>query len=133
MATISYGELAPGYEFPVTTHEMSSSFISSYVKAVESPDDKYAPPLAIAACAMNAMTGAVSFPPGIIHASQEFEFFRLVPIGTTIICHARVIRKLARSTMHMLELELSVFNKNGERIQSGKATLILPVQRANAQ
>jgi len=33
----------------------------------------------------------------------------------------------------MLELELSVFNKNGEGIQAGKATLILPVQRTNAQ
>jgi len=133
MASINYEKLEPGYEFPATSYELSSSFTSRYVKAVGSSGNEFVPPLAIGACAIRALAAAVSFPPGTIHASQEFEFFKLVPIGTVINCHTKVVRKLARTMMRMLELELNVFDQNGERIQSGRATIVLPVQRANAQ
>ena len=133
MPAISYEELTPGYEFPPTSYKLTSPFISKYVKAVDSPGAEFVPPLAIAACAMSAMAGSVSFPPGTIHASQEFEFFKLVPIGTVINCHTRVVRKLARTMMRMLVLELNILDENKERVQSGKATIVLPVQRTNAQ
>ena len=133
MPAISYEELAPGYEFPPASYELSSTLISKYVKAVDSPGSEFVPPLAIAAYAMSVMAGSLSFPPGTIHASQEFEFFKLVPIGTVIDCHTKVIRKLARTMMRMLVLELNIFDENKERVQSGKATLVLPVQGTNAQ
>jgi len=129
--TVSYEELVPGYEFPPASYELTSSLISDYLRAVDSPDDlqvfkEFVPPLAIGACAMTAMAESLSLPPGSIHASQEFEFFKLVPIGDTINCHARVARKLTRDKLRMLMLELDVFDQNKRKIQSGKATVILP-------
>ena len=125
---ISYEELTPGYKFPPATYELSASFVSKYLKAVDSAGDGFVPPLAITACAIAAMTKAVPLPPGTIaiHASQELEFFKLVPIGATIECHIGVAQKIARGKMSMLILELEVFDKGKEKVQSGKATIALP-------
>jgi hypothetical protein len=126
--TISYEELIPGYEFPPATYELSASFVSKYLKAVDSEGDGFVPPLAITACAIAAMTGSFSIPSDTIaiHASQELEFFKLVPIGVTIECHTRVAQKIARGKMSMLILELEVFDKGKEKVQSGRATIALP-------
>ena len=131
-AMIGYEELTPGYEFPPASYELSASLISKYLEAVDCADELkvfggFVPPLAIAAYAMATMAGSLSLPPGTIHASQEFEFFKLVPIGATINCQAKVARKLARATMRMLVLELDVFDTSKEKVQSGKATIVLPV------
>jgi acyl dehydratase len=126
--TVSYEELIPGYEFPSANYEMSAALVSKYIKAVDSPADGFVPPLAITACAIAAMAQALSLPPGAIaiHASQELEFFKLVPIGATIECHTRVARKITRGKMSMLILELDVFDQSKEKVQSGKATIALP-------
>jgi len=130
-AAISYEDLVPGYEFPPVSYELNASTVSGYLKAVDSPGEievlgGFVPPLAIAAYAMAAAGGLLSLPPGAIHASQEFEFFKLVPIGAVIHCQTKVARKLARGKMHMLVLELNIFEQNKKKVQSGKATIILP-------
>jgi acyl dehydratase len=125
---ISYEELAPGYKFPPAVYELSASFVSKYLKAVDSAGDGFVPPLAITACAIAAMTGSIPLPPGTIaiHASQELEFFKLVPIGDTIECHIGVAQKIARGKMSMLILEIEVLDKGKEKVQSGRATIALP-------
>jgi hypothetical protein len=126
--TVTYEELTAGYEFPPVSYELNSSFVSKYQKAVDSSGDGFVPPLAITACAIAAMTGSFSMPAGTIaiHASQDLEFFKLVPIGTTIECHTRVAQKIARGKMSMLILEQEIFDKNKEKVQSGRATIALP-------
>jgi acyl dehydratase len=126
--TVSYEELIPGYKFPPATYELSASFVSKYLKAVDSTGTGFVPPLAITACAIAAMTKSVPLPPGTIaiHASQELEFFKLVPVGATIECHIGVAQKIARGKMSMLILELEVFDKGKEKVQSGRATIALP-------
>ncbi len=125
--TISYEELIPGYEFPPVTYELSASLVSKYLKAVDSAGDEFVPPLAITALAIATMAGSIPLPPGTvaIHASQELEFFKLVPIGATIECHTGVAQKIARGKMSMLILELEVFDQGKEKVQSGKATIAL--------
>ena len=125
-AGMSYEDLAPGYEFPPASYELSASLISKYLKAVDSGDSKYVPPLAITAYAMTALTQSLILPPGAIHASQELEFFKLVPSGAKVQCQAKVARKPSRGQMRMLVLEIDVKDENGEMVQSGKATLVLP-------
>jgi hypothetical protein len=49
-----------------------------------------------------------------------------VPIGATIECHIGVAQKIARAKMSMLILEIEVFDKNKEKVQSGRATIALP-------
>ena len=126
--TVSYEELTPGYKFPPATYELNSSFVSKYLKAVDGTGVGFVPPLAITACAIATMTKSVPLPPGTmaIHASQDLEFFKLVPIGTTIECHIGVAQKIARGKMSMLILELEVLDKGKEKVQSGKATIALP-------
>ena len=123
---MNYEELAPGYEFPPTSYELSISLISKYLKAVDSGSGEFVPPLALAAYAMTAMSSSLLLPPGTIHASQELEFFKLVPIGAKVNCQAKVTRKLSRGQMRMLVLEMNVWDESGEMVQSGKATLVLP-------
>ena len=131
MASLSFTELTPGYEFPPSIYELDEAIIGKYLKAVESPAQEYIPPLAIAAYAMKSMIDSLALPPGSIHASQEFEFIRPVSIGTSITCNARVVRKIARSQMNMLVLEIDVFNQKKEKVQSGKTTIVLPATEAN--
>jgi hypothetical protein len=124
----SYEDLTPGYKFPYTTFELSASLVSKYLKAVDSESDGFVPPLAITACAIAATTKSVPLPPDTIaiHASQELEFFKMVPIGSAIECHIRVLQKISRGKMSMLILGLEVFGKDKEKVQSGKATIALP-------
>ena len=126
--TISYEELTPGYKFPPATYELNASFVSKYLRAVGSTGDAFVPPLAVTACAIAAMTKSVPLPPGTIaiHASQELEFLKLIPIGATIECYIGVAQKIARGKMSMLVLELEIVDKNTEKVQSGRATIALP-------
>jgi len=125
---ISYEELTPGYKFPPATYELKPSFVSKYLRAVDSSGDGFVPPLAITACAIATMTKSIPLPPDTIaiHASQELEFLKLVPIGATIECHIGVAQKIARGKMSMLILELEILDKDREKVQSGKATIALP-------
>jgi acyl dehydratase len=126
---ISYEELTPGYKFPPATYELNGSFVSKYLEAVDAAGDGCVPPLAITACAIAAMTKAVPLPPGTIaiHASQELEFLKSVRIGTTIECHIGVAQKIARGKMSMLVLELEILDEGREKVQSGRATVALPI------
>jgi hypothetical protein len=125
---ISYEELTPGYKFRPATYELKPSFVSKYLRAVDSSGDGFVPPLAITACAIATMTKSIPLPPDTIaiHASQELEFLKLVPIGATIECHIGVAQKIARGKMSMLILELEILDKGREKVQSGKATIALP-------
>jgi hypothetical protein len=125
---ISYEELTPGYKFPPTTYELNASFVSKYLGAVDGSGDGFVPPLAITACAIASMTKSVPLPPGTIaiHASQELEFLKVVPVGATVECQIRVAQKIARGKMSMLILELEIFDKGKEKVQLGKATVALP-------
>lgn len=126
--TISYEELTAGYKFPPATYELNASFVSKYVRAVDSTGDGFVPPLAVTACAVAAMTKSVPLPPGTvaIHASQELEFLKLVPIGATIECRIEVAQKIARGKMSMLVLGLEILDKDKEKVQWGRATIALP-------
>ncbi|MCJ7576638.1 MAG: hypothetical protein MUO80_08230 [Dehalococcoidia bacterium] len=125
---ISYEELTPGYKFPPATYELNASFVSKYLKAVDAAGDGFVPPLAITACAIAGMTKSVPLPPGTIaiHASQDLEFLKLVPVGATIECQIGVAQKIARGKMSMLILDLEISDKGKEKVQSGKATIALP-------
>jgi acyl dehydratase len=124
---ISYEELKPGYKFPPASYDLSASLVSKYLAAVDGAGDGFVPPLAITALAIATMAKSVPLPSGTvaIHAAQESEFFKLVPMGTTIECHIEVAQKIARGKMSMLILELEVLDQGKEKVQSGKTTIAL--------
>ena len=125
---ISYDELTSGYKFAPSSYELNASFVSKYLAAVDGSGDGFVPPLAITACAIAAMTKTIPLPAGTIalHASQELEFLKPVPIGATIDCHIGVAQKIARGKMSMLVLDLEILDKDREKVQSGRATVALP-------
>jgi len=127
---MSFEQLAVGQEFPPTTYELSESVISKYVEAVGGQQDLLTsgivPPLAIGAYAMNALSQSFSVPSGSIHASQEFEFLKLVPIGTTITCGGKIAQKVERGRLNLLVLEINALNQDKEKVLSGKATIVIP-------
>ncbi len=77
---------------------------------------------------MTAMTKAVSLPPGTIHASQELEFLKPVPIGATINCSSKVAQKVQRGKLNLLMIQIEALDQGQGKVLSGKATLVLPAQ-----
>jgi len=129
---IKIEQLVVGYEFPPNGYKLEPSVIAKYLEAVsrtsgqDSPVPEFVPPMAIAAYTMLVMSRALSLPPGSIHASQELEFFKLVPVGTTINCRGRVAQKLNRGKLNLLVIELDALNHEQEKVLSGQATIVVP-------
>lgn len=127
---LGFDQLVSGFDFPKASYEMEAGQVSKYVEAVAvdggwcHPD--YVPPLAIAAYSLNILAKQVILPPGSVHASQELDFFKLVPVGTRISCQARIAQKVNRGKLHMLVIEFNASDESEEKILSGRATLILP-------
>ena len=126
MLPVSYDELSQGQEFPAMEFELDARTVSTYVEAVGAAPCAHVPPLAVAARAIASLGGLVALPAGTIHAAQEFEFRRLVPVGAHVSCVARVARKLARGPVRMLTLETIVSDATGDVVQKGRSTIVLP-------
>ncbi|MBN1862865.1 MAG: MaoC family dehydratase [Dehalococcoidales bacterium] len=127
---LSFKELPVGFEFSPTSYELSEPTVAKYLEAVDESADFLAlgmiPPLAIAACAMTALAQSFTVPPGSIHASQEFEFLKLVPIGSRVSCGGKIGQKLARGNLNLIVLQINVLDESGEPVLSGKATIAAP-------
>ena len=127
-------ELKAGYEFGPTAYELSQAILSKYLRAVEESSGMYqtsevtmkVPPMAVAAYAMRALSDSFQPPPGTMHISQEFEFLKPVYADTTIACRATIAQLRSRGSMRLLSVDLSASNQDGEKVLSGRATLILP-------
>ena len=129
---ISFDQLVDGYEFPSASCDLDALFVSKYLEAVDRrkeqniPSSEFVPPLAIVARVMTELSKSLELPPGSIHASQELELFKLVPVGAAINCRSRVVQKLNRGKLRLLAIEFNALNQDEEKVLSGKATLVLP-------
>lgn len=124
---VGYEDLVAGFEFPPAKYKLDASLVSKYLEAVDGSSTGFVPPLAMTACALAALAKSLRPPLGamVIHASQEMEFFKLVPIGSVVECHARVAKRINRGKMCMILLELDVFEQGKEKVQSGRTTIAL--------
>lgn len=122
----SYDELTAGQELAPVEYTLDPDAVSSYVEAVGASQRDYVPPLAVAARAIASLVDLVELPAGTIHASQEFDFSGLVPVGSQVTCVARVHRKLSRGPMRMLTLELTISDESGTTVQRGLSTVVIP-------
>ena len=133
---LEYHQIEVGHEFPPTSYKLDSSMVSTYLKAVEETsrlfqDTELVPPMAIAAYAMAALSEGISLPPGAIHITQEIEFMDAVSVRDTITCHARVSRKQNRGKLHLMTIDLDVFNQNQKAVLAGKVGFVLPEHDKN--
>lgn len=129
---LSFKQLPVGFEFPPTSYQLSEPVIAKYLEAVGEESDfltsGIVPPLAIAACAMTALSQSFTVPPGSIHASQELEFLKVVPIGASISCGGKIAQKMERGSLNLVILEINVTGQAGEKVMTGKATIAAPNQ-----
>ena len=128
-ASLDFEQLLVGHEFPPASYELNVSVISKYIEAVGGQrvgEGGYVPPLAMAARAMTALSKSLVLPHGTIHVSQELEFHKPVPVGSTVSCRGRVAHKLSRGKLRMLVIGLDVVDHDDEEVLTGKATLIIP-------
>ncbi len=129
---IEYEKLTAGYEFVPTSFKLDSRMVMAYLKAVEDnnriyKEDKIAPPMAIAALAMAALSSGLDLPPGAIHVSQELEFINTAHIDEMLTSYARVNRKVERGKFHMLSIGIHVENQKKTTVITGETSFILPL------
>jgi len=69
---------------------------------------------------------------GLIHAEQEFEFFKPIKVGTTLTCRPRVAdmyEKQGKSgTLAFVVFETTAFDEKNEKVFTGRMTLLSPRQ-----
>jgi hypothetical protein len=123
---VAFDELASGHEFSPVRYCLDAETVSAYVEAVGAHPRSHVPPLAVAARGIASLGELIALPAGTIHASQEFEFYRLVPVGARVVCVATVTRKLSRGAMRMLTLEMNISDESGAPVQKGRSTIVLP-------
>ncbi len=126
----SLKELPIGYQFPPIRYELTKSVVAKYLDAVGERQDflksGIVPPLAIAACAMTALSQSFAVPPGSIHASQELEFLKVVPVGATISCGGKIAHRLERGRLNLVSIEISALDQGEQEVLTGKATVAMP-------
>ena len=130
---VDYHQLEDGYEFPPVSYRLDSAVVSTYLKAIKETSELYqgtglVPPMAVATCAMRALSEGLTIPDGAMHVSQELEFMDMARVGDTIVCHARVSRKQARGRLHLLTIDLSVFTQAQQQVLAGRTGFVLPAR-----
>ena len=130
---IDYRKLETGYEFPSTGYRVDSSMVSAYLAAVGDDSDLYrdsdlVPPMAVAAYALSALSGTVSFRDGSVHVSQSVEFAGAITTSDTITSQATVARIQKRGKFHMLSMNLTARKDDNSVVFRGKTDFILPEQ-----
>ncbi|MBI4180774.1 MAG: MaoC family dehydratase N-terminal domain-containing protein [Chloroflexi bacterium] len=128
---ITFSQLEVGYQFPPRRFQLDRVTVADYLKAVEDESRLYqdtdlVPPMAVAACALKALTEDVTLPPGTIHLSQELQFMAGVSVSDNLTNQARVSRQQRRGKLHLLDIKLNVFNQNQEKVLDGTSSFMLP-------
>ncbi len=129
---IGYQELKAGTEFPPAVFQVDSATVSDYLKAVGEDHAIYqntglVPPMAVAALALKALINAISMPAGTVHVSQEFEFTAAVNTQDTLTSQAKVSRVQERGKLHLMSVDINVFDQGRKQVLAGKTSFILPV------
>ena len=84
------------------------------------------PPMAVAACAMKAISDRVMLPPGVVHTHGDIRFSGTANTGETIDCYGKVSQQLKRGSLTLLTMDFSICNHKGETIFEGQTGFILP-------
>lgn len=130
---IDYSTLQPGQRLSHELLTLDADSIAAYVDAVSdssrpaSADGApLAPPMAIAALALSAVINALQIPGGTIHAGQELDFRKAMPVGATLTCTATLAQNSMRRGWRFLVVNLAAADAEGNAVMSGKSTIMLP-------
>jgi len=127
----AYSQLAAGYEFPPGNFKLDAAKVSVFLKATADPgrlyhEAKLAPPMAIAALAMSALSNTISLPPGTIHVSQELSFIETVNLDESLTSYAKLSRTQKRGKIHLIAVDFDVRSQSQKTVLTGRTSFILP-------
>lgn len=130
---IDYSILQPGQRLSHELLTLDADSIAAYVDAVgdssrpaSADGAPFAPPMAIAALALSAVINALQIPGGAIHAGQELDFRKAMPVGATLACTATLAQNSMRRGWRFLVVNLTAADCDGNAVMSGKSTIMLP-------
>lgn len=130
---IDYSSLQPGQRLSHELLTLDADSIAAYVDAVgdsshpaSADGAPLAPPMAIAALALSAVINALQIPGGAIHAGQELDFRKAMPVGATLACTATLAQNSMRRGWRFLVVNLTAADGDVNAVMSGKSTIMLP-------
>ena len=127
--------LDKGHRFPTVSFVLEEAAVHGYLEAVEDAafaalrrdeGQTWAPPMAVAAMALRGLMEAMGLPAGAVHASQEFEFRRPVPVGERLASRAWLAHRSQRSGWLALALEMEATDEAGQAVLAGRAGVLIP-------
>ena len=127
---MNYYDLPVNYEFPARAFTLDRELVSKYLEATRDTHPLFAregcvPPMAVGALAVSALAKEVSFPPGTVHVSQEFEFAAPLRVGAVVSFRSKVARNLHRGGMYLMSVEILVLDQNQQKVLTGKVGFVL--------
>ena len=129
-----YSVLAVGDEISSKTYVLDTEAVAKYVAAVgdqssifDPTDDRaVAPAMAIAALSLRGVVSDLGVPRGTVHAGQELEFSGVARLGDELTCKAILLQNSVRGGTRFVAVQLSVTDRAGRHVMSGKSTLVMP-------
>ena len=127
--------LATGQEIAGIALRLDVATVQGYLSAVEESSPLYresrlVPPTAIAALGIRVILEKLALPSGTLHAAQELSMNRAVAIDEDVSCTARIAQCSLRGDWQFAVVEFTIMDKQGEAIQEGRTTLLVPQQNA---
>lgn len=115
------GDAVPRYTFRAGTDERDA-----YLHATGESVDHWPeamPPLALCALALGGLIDEVPLPDGAVHAGQELEFLRPVPLGAEVEANVTLVQRGDRrgTLVYVFDLDLRCA---GEPVVHGRSTVI---------
>ena len=135
--TMDYAQLEAGQRISRERLTLDAEAVGRYAEAVGDASSPKAQdgtalvnPMAVGALALSAVINALRIPGGTVHAGQELDFGRALPIGAELICTATVAQNSVRREWRFLVVSLTAADDEGNEVMQGKSTIMLPTQGA---
>lgn len=133
--TMDYAQLQPGQRISRERLTLDAEAVERYAEAVGDASSPKAQdgtplvnPMAIGALALSAVINALRIPGGTIHAGQELDFGKALPVGAELISTATVAQNSVRREWRFLVVSLTAADDDGNAVMQGKSTIMLPTQ-----
>jgi hypothetical protein len=133
-------DLPRGHVLPEAGFRLTAADVRCYLDAVEDRSGAYgqgpegpawAPPLALAALALRSILEQVELSAGAVHAGQEVEFHRPVPVGASLCSRARVAQRSEMRGAVVSVIEFDVAEEgSGATAAVGRSTVMTPGREA---
>ncbi|MDA1061646.1 MAG: hypothetical protein O2895_01850 [Chloroflexi bacterium] len=131
METLDFFALTRGDALLAIPVLLDAADTRAYLTATGEPLERWteaAPPLAIGALVLAALTERIPLPEGTVHIGQEFEFLRTVTPGEPLQVDLRIGQRSDRSGAVVIAFDLALHTAAGDAVLRGRATVVAPAR-----